>query len=172
MIYIGEGYDVHAFSDEAASAVVLGGIAVPYTRCLSGHSDADVLTHAIMDALLGAAKIEDAADIGELFPPTNPHFAGISSLVLLKKVAGLLVKEKCTILNIDATLVAQEPKIAPYKKQMVSALAEVLSLAQSQLSVKATTTEHLGFIGRGEGIAARAVCLLERSSGQTKDKAH
>lgn len=162
MMHVGEGYDVHAFSNEDASALVLGGVAIPHARSLEGHSDADVLIHAIMDALLGAAKIEGASDIGECFPPTDPQYAGISSVCLLKQVANLLEKNGCTVMNIDATIVAQAPKIAPYKKQMVSTLAEALSLDPGQLSVKATTTEHLGFIGREEGIAARAVCLLDR----------
>lgn len=161
-MYIGEGYDVHAFSNKDASVLVLGGVAIPYACSLEGHSDADVLTHAIMDALLGAAKIEGASDIGECFPPTDPQYAGISSVCLLKQVTNLLDENGCTVMNIDATIVAQAPKIAPYKKQMVSTLTEALSLDPEQLSVKATTTEHLGFIGREEGIAARAVCLLDK----------
>lgn len=138
----------------------LGGVLVPHTHGLIGHSDADVLLHAVCDALLGAAAL---GDIGKHFPDTDPQYKGISSLKLLAHVGNLLKEQGYTIGNIDATVVAQRPKLAPYIIQMRQNIADTLGIDISQVSVKATTTEHLGFEGREEGISAQAVALLVRS---------
>ncbi len=153
---IGTGYDVHRLTENRA--LVLGGVAIPYEKGLLGHSDADVLVHAIMDALLGAAAL---GDIGRHFPDTDDAYAGISSIVLLKKVRMLLEQEHYVIGNIDATIIAQKPKLAPFLPEMRTNLAEVLEVSENQINIKATTEEGLGFTGAGEGIAAQAVCLLE-----------
>lgn len=153
---IGQGYDVHVFSENRKC--ILGGVEIPGERGLLGHSDADVLVHAIMDALLGACK---AGDIGKLFPDTDPKYKDISSLKLLEEV-GKLVKEKGYVIqNIDATLILQEPKVAPYRKQMEENIAGTLCVSSDCINVKATTEEHLGFTGRKEGVKSLAVCLLE-----------
>ncbi len=152
---IGTGYDVHRLTENRT--LILGGVAIPYEKGLLGHSDADVLLHAIMDALLGAAAL---GDIGRHFPDSAPEYDGISSMVLLKRVADLLAEEHYLIGNIDATIIAQRPKLAPYIAEMRTNIAEALGIAQNQVNVKATTEEGLGFTGRGEGIAAQAVCLL------------
>lgn len=152
---IGTGYDVHRLTENRA--LILGGVAIPYEKGLLGHSDADVLLHAIMDALLGAAAL---GDIGKHFPDNNPEYSGISSMVLLKKVGDLLAKEHYLVGNIDATVIAQRPKLAPYISEMRANIAETLGIAQNQVNIKATTEEGLGFTGNGEGIAAQAVCLL------------
>ncbi len=154
---IGFGYDVHRLVAERP--LILGGVTVDYELGLLGHSDADVLVHALMDALLGAAAL---GDIGTHFPDTDEQYRGISSLILLEKVAQLLREHKLAINNIDVTVVAQKPKLAPYIVQMRSNLSHSLSLSQDAVSIKATTTEGLGFTGIGEGIAAYAVCLLEQ----------
>ena len=154
---MGSGMDVHAFADHRK--LILGGVEIPGGPGLLGHSDADVLTHAVMDALLGAAHL---GDIGEHFPPTDEQYRGISSLLLLKKVGQMLARHGCFVVNIDATVVAQAPKISPYKKQMEQNIAYELGIAPGCVSVKATTTEHLGFTGRKEGIAAMAVCMLRQ----------
>lgn len=152
---VGTGYDVHRLGE--GLPLWLGGVQVPHTHGLIGHSDADVLLHAICDALLGAAAL---GDIGKHFPDTDPQYRGISSLKLLAHV-GLLLKEKgYTIGNIDSTVVAQRPKLAPYIQQMRDNIAATLGIAVDLVSVKATTTEHLGFEGREEGISAQAVALL------------
>lgn len=154
---VGHGYDVHRL--KTGCALILGGVNIPYDLGLDGHSDADVLTHAIMDALLGAAA---AGDIGKLFPDNDEAFRGISSLELLRRVKLHLTEKNYKIVNIDATIIAQAPKLSPYRETMRENLAKVMEVDMEQVSVKATTEEHLGFTGRGEGIAAHAICLLER----------
>ena len=153
---IGHGYDVHRLTE--GRKLILGGVDIPYEKGLLGHSDADVLTHAIMDALLGAAAL---GDIGKLFPDTNPAYAGADSLVLLERVRERLSKAGYRVGNIDATILAQRPKLAPHIPQMRANLADRLGIEVDQVSVKATTEEGLGFTGTGEGMAAHAVCLLE-----------
>ena len=153
---IGHGYDVHRLV--AGRKLILGGVEVPHSLGLLGHSDADVLLHAIMDSLLGAAAL---GDIGHLFPDSDPAYAGISSVLLLKTVAARIREKGYEIGNIDATVVAQKPKLAPYLPAMVQTTAETLAIEPSRLNLKATTEGHLGFTGREEGIAAHAVCLLE-----------
>lgn len=154
---IGHGYDVHRLTE--GRRLVLGGVEIPWDRGLLGHSDADVLTHAVMDALCGAAKL---GDIGKLFPDSDPRYAGISSLELLRQVAALLEERGWAVVNIDATLIAQAPKVGPYRPEMESNLAAVLRVEADRVNVKATTEEHLGFTGDGSGMAAHAVALLER----------
>ena len=152
---IGTGYDVHQLAE--GLPLWLGGVLVPHTHGLVGHSDADVLLHAICDALLGAAAL---GDIGKHFPDTDPQYKGISSLKLLAHVGDLL-KEHCyQVGNIDSTVAAQRPKLAPYIPQMRQNIADTLGISVDQVSVKATTTEHLGFEGRMEGISAQAIALL------------
>lgn len=152
---IGLGYDVHALKE--GRNLILGGVNIPHTVGLLGHSDADVLVHAIMDALLGAAAL---GDIGKHFPDTDPKYKGADSLLLLKEVGLTLKNEGYQILNIDSTVVAQSPKLAPFIEEMRTNIAKALSLDISLISVKATTTEHLGFEGRKEGISASAVALI------------
>lgn len=152
---IGFGYDVHALAK--GRALVLGGVAIPWEKGLLGHSDADVLLHAVMDAILGAAG---AGDIGQHFPDTDESLRGISSLVLLRKTNEIIKGLGFSIGNVDATVVAERPKIAPYIPAMRCKMAEVLHVTENRINVKATTNERLGFIGRGEGIAAFAVVLL------------
>jgi 2-C-methyl-D-erythritol 2,4-cyclodiphosphate synthase len=157
---IGIGYDVHAFAaPEDGRSLILGGVIVPYERGLLGHSDADVLAHAVADALLGAARL---GDIGEHFPDNDPAYAGADSLVLLARVGELVRMEGWRIIDVDSVVVAQAPRLSPYRDNMRERLAEALELSVEQLGVKATTTERLGFAGRGEGIAAEAVVLLGR----------
>lgn len=151
----GIGYDVHKLVE--GRDLVLGGVKIPYEKGLLGHSDADVLIHAVMDALLGAAAL---GDIGMHFPDTQEEYRGISSLELLGRVGEMLEKERYTIENIDATIIAQQPKMAPHIPQMKKNVAQVLSLGAGQVNIKATTEERLGFTGRGEGIAAQAICSL------------
>ena len=153
---IGSGYDVHRLGE--GLPLWLGGVQVPHTHGLIGHSDADVLLHAICDALLGAAAL---GDIGKHFPDTDPQYKGISSLKLLAHVGRLLAEHGYRIGNIDSTVVAQRPKLAPYILQMRQNIADTLGIDISQVSVKATTTEHLGFEGREEGISAQAIALLD-----------
>ncbi|CCZ46104.1 2-C-methyl-D-erythritol 2 4-cyclodiphosphate synthase [Firmicutes bacterium CAG:129] len=154
---IGHGYDVHRLTE--GRRLILGGVEVPYEKGLLGHSDADVLTHAVMDALLGAAAL---GDIGKLFPDTDAAYAGISSILLLERVAERLREAGYAVVNLDATVLAQAPKLAPYRERMRENLARALSLDTSRVSVKATTEEGLGFTGEGLGIAAHAVALLEK----------
>ena len=154
---IGHGYDVHRLVE--GRKLILGGVDIPWEKGLLGHSDADVLTHAIMDALLGAAAL---GDIGKLFPDNDPAYAGADSLVLLDRVGERLAQAGYRVGNIDATILAQKPKLAPHIPQMRANLAARLGLDVDQVSVKATTEEGLGFTGAGEGMAAHAVCLLER----------
>ena len=153
---IGMGYDVHKLVD--GRALILGGVTVPYEKGLLGHSDADVLVHAIMDALLGAAAL---GDIGKHFPDTDPKYKGANSIELLKHVGALLKKHQYKIGNIDATIIAQAPKLRPYIDTMNVNIAEALGISTDQVNVKATTEEKLGFTGRKEGISATAVALLE-----------
>ena len=154
---IGHGYDVHRLTE--GRRLILGVLEVPYEKGLLGHSDADVLTHAVMDALLGAAAL---GDIGKLFPDTDAAYAGISSILLLERVAERLREAGYAVVNLDATVLAQAPKLAPYRERMRENLARALSLDTSRVSVKATTEEGLGFTGEGLGIAAHAVALLEK----------
>ena len=153
---IGNGYDVHRLVENRR--LILGGVEIPFDQGLLGHSDADVLLHAICDALLGAAAL---GDIGRHFPDTSNEFKDIDSLILLERV-GLLLRERAfTIVNIDSTIIAQRPKLAPYINDMTVNIARVLNLNPEQVNVKATTTEELGWEGRAEGIAAQAVVLIE-----------
>ena len=154
---IGSGVDVHAFSRDRK--LILGGVEIPSEMGLLGHSDADVLVHAIMDALVGAARL---GDIGELFPPGDPKYKDISSIVLLKKVGELLNNCGYTIINIDATLIMQRPKIINYKSDMIRNIASALDVDKQYINIKATTTEELGFAGRGEGASAHAVCMIQK----------
>ena len=149
------GYDVHKLTEDRK--LILGGVEIPHTLGLLGHSDADVLLHAVMDALLGAAAL---GDIGKHFPDTDEKYRGISSLKLLEHVGNLLEQEHYIIENIDATVIAQKPKLRPYIEEMEQNIADTLHLAKNQVNVKATTEEHLGFTGREEGISANAVCML------------
>lgn len=154
---VGHGYDVHRLVE--GRALILGGVTVPFDRGLLGHSDADVLTHAVMDALLGAAAL---GDIGKLFPDSDAAYAGADSIALLERVTALLREHGWQVGNVDATVVAQAPKLAPYIPEMRRRLAEAMGLDVDCVSVKATTEERLGFTGSGEGIAAHAVALIER----------
>ena len=152
---VGMGYDVHKLTE--GRKLILGGVDIPWEKGLLGHSDADVLIHAVMDALLGAAAL---GDIGKHFPDTDPAYKGISSIKLLVHVAGLLRENGYEVGNIDATVIAQKPKMAPHIPQMRRNMAEALGISESKLNIKATTEEGLGFTGRGEGIASQAICLL------------
>lgn len=152
---IGQGYDVHRLTE--GRDLILGGVKIPYEKGLLGHSDADVLVHAVMDALLGAAAL---GDIGQHFPDTDPEYKGISSILLLKHVGALLEEKGYVIENIDATIIAQRPKLAAYRPQMAANIAAALHIETSQVSVKATTEEGLGFTGTGEGISSQAIVLL------------
>ncbi len=153
---IGHGYDVHRLVE--GRALILGGVRIPFEKGLDGHSDADVLTHAVMDALLGAAAM---GDIGKLFPDTDDRYLGADSIALLREVDRRLTEAGYRLGNLDVTVIAQRPKLAPYINQMRQNLAAALHTELQNVSVKATTEEHLGFTGSGEGIAAHAVCLLE-----------
>ena len=152
---VGMGYDVHKLTE--GRKLILGGVDIPWEKGLLGHSDADVLIHAVMDALLGAAAL---GDIGKHFPDTDPAYKGISSVKLLVHVAGLLREHGNEVGNIDATIIAQKPKMAPHIPQMRKNMAEALGITESKINVKATTEEGLGFTGSGEGISSQAICLL------------
>ena len=152
---IGMGYDVHRLTE--GRKLIMGGVEIPYEKGLLGHSDADVLLHAVMDALLGAAAL---GDIGKHFPDTDPAYKGISSMKLLQHVGELLEENKFLIENIDATIIAQAPKMRPYIDQMRENIAAALQIETDQVNVKATTEEGLGFTGAGEGISAQAICML------------
>lgn len=154
---VGMGYDVHKLVE--GRALILGGVMIPYEKGLLGHSDADVLVHAIMDALLGAAAL---GDIGKHFPDTEAQYKGISSMKLLEHVAALLDEHQYIIENIDATIIAQKPKMRPFIDEMREHVAEVLSISVDQVNIKATTEEGLGFTGHGEGISSQAICALEK----------
>ena len=153
---IGQGYDVHKLTE--GRKLILGGVDIPYEKGLAGHSDADVLVHAIMDALLGAAAL---GDIGKHFPDTDPRYKGADSLRLLQEVGRLIGEAGYTVGNIDATVLCQAPKLAPHIQTMRTNIAGALGVDADRVSVKATTEEHLGFTGQGQGIAAHAVALLE-----------
>lgn len=157
---IGMGYDVHRLTENRK--LILGGVEIPFEKGLLGHSDADVLLHAIMDALLGAAAL---GDIGKHFPDTDPAYKGISSILLLEHVGQLLEAEGIKIGNIDATIIAQRPKLAPYIMNMRENIAKALNIDIQQINVKATTEEGLGFTGGGLGIASSAICLVEKEKG-------
>lgn len=152
---VGMGYDVHRLVE--GRKLILGGVVIPHTLGLLGHSDADVLVHAVMDALLGAAAL---GDIGKHFPDTDPQYKGISSMKLLEHVGSLIEQEGYVIENIDATIIAQKPKLRPYMEEMEQNIASVLKLEKSQVNVKATTEEGLGFTGVEQGIASQAICSL------------
>ncbi|MFO7542913.1 MAG: 2-C-methyl-D-erythritol 2,4-cyclodiphosphate synthase [Thiobacillus sp.] len=156
-VRVGHGFDVHAFAQNRK--LIIGGVDIPYDLGLAGHSDADVLLHAICDALLGAAGL---GDIGRHFPDTDATFSGIDSRILLRQVAGQLQQRNWRVGNVDATVIAQAPKMAPHIARMTAHIADDLGIAIDRVNVKATTTEKLGFTGRGEGIAAEAVCLIAR----------
>lgn len=156
-IRIGQGYDVHKLVEDRK--LILGGVDIPYEKGLLGHSDADVLVHAVMDALLGAAAL---GDIGRHFPDNSDDFKNISSLILLDKVFHLLKDKGYTTINIDATVIAQRPKLASHIEDMRKNIANALQCDVEQINIKATTEEGLGFTGTGEGIAAQAVCLIEK----------
>ena len=155
---IGMGYDVHRLVDDRK--LIIGGVEIPYEKGLLGHSDADVLVHAVMDALLGAAAL---GDIGQHFPDTDPAYNGISSIELLKHVGALLEEKGYVVENIDATIIAQRPKLAGYIPAMRAVLAQHMGVSEDRVNVKATTEEGLGFTGSGDGIAAHAVVLLEEN---------
>jgi 2-C-methyl-D-erythritol 2,4-cyclodiphosphate synthase len=153
---IGQGFDVHAFVE--GRKLVVGGVEIAYEKGLDGHSDADVLLHAICDALLGAAAL---GDIGRHFPDSNPAYQGADSRGLLRATAKKVAEAGYKIVNVDATIIAQAPRMAPHVARMIGNIAADLGLKPAAVSVKATTTEHLGFTGRGEGIAAQAIALIE-----------
>ena len=157
MLRIGNGYDVHKLAE--GRKLIIGGVEIPYEKGLLGHSDADVLVHAVMDSLLGAAAL---GDIGKHFPDNSERYKDISSIFLLKNVFSLLENEEYSIINIDASIIAQEPKMAPYIEIMRKNIADALNIDMGAVNIKATTEEGLGFTGRGEGIAASAVCLIEK----------
>jgi 2-C-methyl-D-erythritol 2,4-cyclodiphosphate synthase len=155
-VRIGLGYDVHRLVE--GRDLIIGGVNIPYEKGLLGHSDADVLLHAIMDSLLGASAL---GDIGKHFPDTDPRFKGISSIKLLEEVGKLLSVNRYSINNIDATIIAQKPKMAPFIQQMRENIANALNINLNQINVKATTEEGLGFTGNGEGISSQSICLLQ-----------
>jgi 2-C-methyl-D-erythritol 2,4-cyclodiphosphate synthase len=155
---IGQGYDAHRF--QSGDAVVLGGVTIPFDRSLAAHSDGDVLLHAICDALLGAAAL---GDIGRHFPDTDPTYKGVDSRVLLRAVRDKLAAADWRVVNIDATVIAERPKIAPHVATMIGYVASDLGITVDRVNIKGTTTEKMGFTGRGEGVAATAVALLERA---------
>ena len=161
---IGQGYDVHKLVQ--GRDLILGGVNIPYEKGLLGHSDADVLVHAVMDALLGAAAL---GDIGQHFPDTDPAYKGISSIELLRKVGELLDGKGYVVENIDATIIAQRPKLAQFRPQMAANIADALHLDVSRVSVKATTEEGLGFTGAGEGISSQAITLLTETAAYCYD---
>lgn len=155
---IGQGFDVHALV--ARRPLILGGVNIPFERGLAGHSDADVLLHALCDALLGAAGL---GDMGRHFPDSDPAYAGADSRVLLREVGRLIAQQGYKVVNVDSTIIAQQPKLAPHVPAMIANIAADLGVAAAQVSVKARTTEYLGFVGRGEGIAAEAIVLLDKT---------
>ncbi|MBF0228063.1 MAG: 2-C-methyl-D-erythritol 2,4-cyclodiphosphate synthase [Desulfamplus sp.] len=156
---IGSGYDVHRLANDRR--LIIGGVNIPFDKGLQGHSDADVLTHAICDAILGAAGL---GDIGRHFPDSDPTYRNISSLILLKHCANMLEDQGYSIVNIDCTILAQSPKLEPYKKEMEHKIAAAIEISPESVNVKATTNEGLGFEGKGEGIAAHAVVLITKIS--------
>ena len=161
---VGQGYDAHRFAD--GNCVVLGGVEIPFHHGIAAHSDGDVLLHAICDALLGAAAL---GDIGSHFPDSDPAFEGVSSGELLQRVTERLEQAGYVIVNIDGTVIAEEPRVAPYIQAMRKNIADITRLGFDAVNIKATTTEKMGFTGRGEGIAALAVCLIDRSPSPQQD---
>jgi len=159
MMRIGLGYDLHPLT--GGRPLVLGGVTIPFSKGLDGHSDADVLTHAVCDALLGAAGLQD---LGALYPSSDPTYRGVSSLILLEDVGRKIRTAGFRLANLDSVIVAEAPKLAPHLEQMRGALAKTLGVDPAQISIKAKRAEGVGAVGRGEGIAAQAVCLLERSN--------
>ena len=153
---VGQGFDVHAFA--AGRKLIIGGVDIPHAMGLAGHSDADVLLHAICDALLGAAGL---GDIGQHYPDSSPQYADIDSRILLRGTAAKLKELKLKVVNVDATIIAEAPRMAPHIPRMIGNIAADLGVAPAAINIKATTTEQLGFIGRGEGIAAMAVALID-----------
>jgi len=160
MIRVGHGFDVHRLVE--GRDCIIGGVKIPHNKGLLGHSDADVLLHAISDALLGAAGL---GDIGRHFPDSDPKYKGVDSRELLRHVVSLIADKQFEPVNIDATIIAQEPKLAPYIEEMCGNIASDCRLRREAINVKATTSEKMGFTGRGEGIAAEAVCLIQSSVG-------
>jgi len=158
---VGQGYDVHRLTE--GRALKLGGVEIPFEKGLSGHSDADVLIHSVVDAMLGACG---GGDIGSLFPDTDPKWKNADSRLFLKKALEIVADGEWSVVNIDATVVAESPKLAPYIKEMKNSLAEILTLEPSRINIKATTSEKMGFIGRSEGMACMSVVLLQRGAGQ------
>lgn len=156
MMRVGIGYDVHKLVN--GRKLILGGVHIPYEKGLLGHSDADVLIHAIMDSILGACAL---GDIGKHFPDTKEEYKGIDSLKLLKEVSKLIMEKNFKIVNIDSIIIAQSPKMAPYIETMKENISNVLGIHQNQINIKATTEEGLGFTGRKEGIAAQSICMIE-----------
>ena len=156
MIKVGQGFDVHQLVN--GRKCIIGGVDIPFSKGLDGHSDADVLLHAISDAILGAASL---GDIGKHFPNTNPFIKDINSREILKKVISLLQQKKYSIVNIDATVICELPKLTPYIDQIKKNIASDCNIDLDRVNIKATTTETLGFTGRGEGVAAQAICLIE-----------
>ena len=156
---IGQGFDVHRF--EEGRPLIIGGVTIPYEKGLAGHSDADVLLHAIADALLGAIG---AGDIGHHFPDDDPKYKDADSKRLLRTVWEMVKKEGFVLGNVDAVIIAQKPKMAPHIPEMVAVIAGILDADEKRINIKATTTEQLGFTGRGEGVAAQAVCLIENGN--------
>lgn len=154
---VGTGFDVHKFT--RGRDLILGGVNIPYERGLLGYSDADALIHAVMDSLLGGAALPD---IGVYFPDSDPEWKGASSLAMLRRVAGILKEAGYSVCNVDATIICQEPRIAPYRMDMIENISGALGLEVSCVNVKATTTEGLGFPGQKEGVAAQAVCMLKK----------
>ena len=154
---VGMGYDVHKLTE--GRDLILGGVKIPWEMGLLGHSDADVVVHAIMDAILGAAALRD---IGRHFPDTDPQYKGISSILLLKKVGELLKEKGYQIVNIDATIIAQKPKLLPYIDTMIENVAQALEISSDQVNIKATTEEGLGFTGTLQGISSQAICAIEK----------
>ena len=153
---IGQGFDVHALV--AGRKLIIGGVTIPHEKGLEGHSDADVLLHAICDALLGAAAL---GDIGRHFPDTDPAYAGADSRALLRQVSRKIQERDYRVVNVDATILAQAPRMTPHVPQMIANIAADLGIAPDAINIKATTTEHLGFVGRGEGIGAQAIALID-----------
>ena len=160
---VGMGYDVHKLVEDRE--LIVGGVTIPYEKGLLGHSDADVLLHAIMDALLGAAAL---GDIGKHFPDSDERYKGISSIKLLEHVGALLEEKMYVIENIDATIIAQRPKMLPHIPQMIKNIADTLKINENQVNVKATTEEGLGFTGAGEGISSQAICAIEKITNMTR----
>lgn len=157
---IGQGFDVHQLAEDRE--LIIGGVTIPYEKGLLGHSDADVLLHAICDALIGAAAL---GDIGKHFSDTDPRYKNINSRVLLREVNRLLLEHNFIVINIDATIITQAPKMAPHIPQMISNIAQDLDTQTGNINIKAKTAEHLGAIGRQEGIVAEAVCLIDKRAG-------